>query len=513
LNPRQLLLEAFQSLADQSVSNDIQWKLNIPERLPQIRADAVRLRQVFLNLLSNARKYTESGEITLGAEVAPPQIHFWVSDTGLGIDPEQQERIFEPFVTIEENRRIAGGIGLGLSITRHLVALHGGTMKLNSRPKHGSTFHIYLPLPALDEAKPADQDDLSFVLLLISSHDEPTKEIIEMCQRQNLEIFQLRNNDDLETALSSTKPVALAWDLSSAQPGDWPLVRRLRHYPDLSRMPFILYGQLEKEQVGMTGFIVKSSNTETLLDAIIAMSPTQTSGPILIVDDDSQVREAHKTLVEEGLPGYPVCLAENGEVALTAMKKEVPSLVLLDLVMPNLSGTDVLDQMRADEKLRQVPVIILSNKIMTLEDVNRIERHTHVTLQSKGIWSETETITAMNRAIFGTDSLPAHTSGLVKQAIAFLHQNYTRPVTRWEIAEAVGVSEDYISRVFNRELNISPWDYLNRYRILQSKRLLLDTTDTIGAIAHQVGFKDQAYFSRVFHKVTGMSPQAFREIS
>ena len=193
------------------------------------------------------------------------------------------------------------------------------------------------------------------------------------------------------------------------------------------------------------------------------------------------------------------------------MEKEVPSLVLLDLVMPNISGADVLDQMRADEELRHVPVIILSNKIMTLEDVNRIERHTHVTLQSKGIWSEGETITAINRAIFGKDSLPVHTSGLVKQAIAFFHQNYTRPVTRWEIAEAVGVSEDYISRVFNRELNISPWDYLNRYRILQAKHLLMNTTDTIGAIARQVGFKDQAYFSRVFHKVTGMSPQAFRE--
>jgi AraC-like DNA-binding protein len=100
-----------------------------------------------------------------------------------------------------------------------------------------------------------------------------------------------------------------------------------------------------------------------------------------------------------------------------------------------------------------------------------------------------------------------------KQAIAYLHQNYTHPVSRWEVAEAVGVSEDYLSRIFNRELNISPWDYLNRYRVLQSKQMLLNTTDSIGAIAHQVGFKDQAYFSRVFHEVTGVSPQVFRETS
>ena len=520
LDPYQLLVDAFHDLADRSTSSDIQWKMNIPERLPQIRADAVRLRQIFLNLLSNAKKYTQSGEITLGAEVTPPQIHFWVTDTGLGINREQQERIFEPFVTLEENRRIAGGIGLGLSITRHLVALHDGTMKLDSQPNQGSTFHIYLPLPALsaaspwdDQTKPAKQDELSSVLLLISSSAEPTNEILEMCRKQNLEIFQLRNSEDLETALSTTKPVALAWDLSCAQANDWILVRRLRHYPNLSQAPFILYGQPSQAQVGMTGFVVKSSNTKTLLDAVIAMRPAQGTGPILIVDDDPQVRESHKKLVGEGLPNYPVRLAENGEVALAAMAKEVPSLVLLDLVMPNLSGADVLDQMRADTNLRQVPVIVLSNKVLSLDDVKRIESHTRVTLQSKGIWSNEETVAALNRAIFGTDNLPAHTSALVKQAVAYLQQNYTRPVSRWEIAEAVGVSEDYLSRVFNHELNISPWDYLNRYRVLQAKHLLLNTTETVGSIARQVGFKDQAYFSRVFHKVTGMSPQGFRDSS
>jgi YesN/AraC family two-component response regulator len=263
----------------------------------------------------------------------------------------------------------------------------------------------------------------------------------------------------------------------------------------------------------MTGFVVKSSNTKTLLDAVMAMNPLQGAGPILIVDDDAQIREAHKKLVEENLIGYSIRLVEHGEGALEVMEKEIPSLVLLDLVMPGLSGADVLDRMRANPKLRQVPVVVLSNKVLSLEDVKRLESHTRVTLQSKGVWSEEETVSALNRAMFNTDTLPAHTSALVKQAIAYLHQNYTRPVSRWEIAEAVGVSEDYLSRVFNRELGISPWDYLNRYRVLQSKQLLLNTTQSVGSIARQVGYKDQAYFSRVFHKITGTSPQEFRESS
>ena len=242
-------------------------------------------------------------------------------------------------------------------------------------------------------------------------------------------------------------------------------------------------------------------------------SPSQGEVPIFIVDDDVQMRETHQALVTDGFPGISIQLAEDGETALEIMEKEVPALVLLDLVMPNLSGADVLDQMRANEKLRQVPVIILSNKMMTLEDVKRIERHAQVTLQTKGIWSDAETTASMNRVIFGEDSLPVHTSGLVKQAIAFLHQNYTRPISRREIAEAVGVSEDYISRIFNREVSITPWDYLNRYRVLKSKNLLLNTTEPIGNIARKVGFKDQAYFSRVFNKISGMSPRAFQKES
>ncbi|MBN2258582.1 MAG: substrate-binding domain-containing protein [Anaerolineaceae bacterium] len=511
LDPYQIIQDAFRSFADQSTSGGVRWKLEMPERLPKLRADPVRFRQILLNLLSNAQKYTRQGEITLGVEVNPPDVHFWISDTGMGIDSEHKEQIFEPFVTIDDNRQIAGGIGLGLSIPRHLVALHGGSMTLDSIPGKGSTFHIYLPLPALDYATPKKQLDLSPVLLLISPCDQPAPEIVDMCKRQKLEIFPYQSTDDLESVLNQTNPVAIAWDLSNAQPGDWTLVRRIRNYPHLSQVPFILYGQLAETQVGMTGFLTKSANTTSLHEAILAMKPSQGTGPVLIVDDDPRERQLHKKVVESGLPGYPILMAENGEMALELMAREAPSLVLLDLMMPNLSGADVLDRMRADANLRLVPVIVLSKKVLTLEDVKRIEKHTRVTLQSKGIWSEEETATALNRAIIGVDTLPAHTSAFVKQAIAHMQQNYARPISRWEIAEAVGVSEDYLSRVFNQELKLSPWDYLNRYRVLQSKYLLLNTTQSIGAIASQVGFKDQAYFSRVFHKITGMSPQAFRE--
>ena len=531
LDPHPLFEEAFHAIADHHIEPDIEWQLSLPPRLPLIRADAVRLRQILLNLLSNARKFTERGRIELGAEVAPPYIHFWVSDTGWGIQPEQQERIFEPFVTMEYrsggSRRISGGIGLGLSITRRLVALHGGKMTLDSEAGKGSTFHIYFPLPALQPAAlPSSQahskDNAQPVLLLLSSSAQPAAEIEALCQRQNMQICLVSTLDELDAALANTHPLATAWDLINARPGDWNLMRRLRNHPIASQSPFILYGQIPEIvpadlspasglAMGMTGFVLKSPNQQTLFDTINTLCPADTTGAILIVDDDPEVRAAHQIWVERGLPGCSILLAEDGESALSLMEAETPALVLLDLVMPGLSGADVLDQMRATPRLQQVPVVILSSKLLGLEDVKRLEHHARVTLQSKGIWSEAETISALNRALFGTEILPPHTSALVKHAVAYLHQNYSRPLSRWEIAEAIGVSEDYLTRVFNRELEISPWDYLNRFRILRAKTLLRGTSRSIAEIAHLVGFKDQAYFSRVFNKQSGVSPQGYRD--
>ena len=193
------------------------------------------------------------------------------------------------------------------------------------------------------------------------------------------------------------------------------------------------------------------------------------------------------------------------------VSKETPSLVILDLMMPEMDGFDVLDWMRADEKVRQVPVLILSSCLLNLDDIKRIEQHALVTLQSKGILSEDETVASLHRAILSSDTLPQHTSVLAKRAVFYFQQNYNRPLSRWEVAEAIGASEDYLSRVFHREMGISPWEYLNRYRILQAKELLRCTDDRIKTVARRVGFTDPAYFSRVFRKVVGTSPSAYRK--
>jgi len=215
-------------------------------------------------------------------------------------------------------------------------------------------------------------------------------------------------------------------------------------------------------------------------------------------------------VVSKGLGEPVIKSAANGKAAIDIMRNEIPNLVILDLMMPEMDGFGVLEHMRTDPHLFQVPVIILSNKQLDSEDIKRLEKYSRVVLHTKGILSEEELVTAFHRNLFGSEDLPAQTGMLVKQALAYIHQNYTRPIARWEIAKGVGVSEDYLSRVFLLEMNISLWDYINRYRIYHAQQLLRYSADSVQSIARQVGFKDQAYFCRVFHNLTGVSPTAYR---
>jgi signal transduction histidine kinase/DNA-binding LacI/PurR family transcriptional regulator/AraC-like DNA-binding protein/ActR/RegA family two-component response regulator len=518
MDPRPILEDVYRDFSGRpGTRGGVEIRLEAADRLPVIRADAVRLRQILFNLMSNAVKFTEKGVITLSAEVVPPYLRFSVADSGPGIPADMRERIFEPFVTAEHGREPGGGIGLGLSIARHLAALHFGALSLDCPAGGGSIFSVRLPLPDLSGKTVREPENNEPVLILISAEEEPPREIAEFCRRAGLAVLRLRADEDWEGKLGGVRPAALAWDMADADPREWPLVRRLRHHPRLFQAPVVLYGRGSAcassggdEGFGMTGFLPKAAADNTLFDLIDAARPAGSGGPILIVDDDPDERSSEEALVGRALPGFPVRAVEDGAAALKAMEEEVPGLVLLDLAMPHIDGIEVLEKMRSDPRLLHVPVIVLTNRVLDDAAVRRLESHALVMLQNKGVWTNGEAAAALNRQFFGTESLPPHTGALTKRALAWLANNHARNITRWKLADAVGASEDYVSRVFHKELGITPWEYLNRYRVHRAKKLLRTTSDGIKAIASAVGFKDQAYFSRVFRKLTGMSPQAYR---
>lgn len=147
MDPRGLIAQAFEAMTNsRSTHNQVSWRLQLPDRLPKIYADPVRLRQILLNLLSNAGKFTAKGSITLGAQAEQDHLHIWVEDTGSGISPELQERIFAAFSTADLPKRPEQGVGLGLRVTHELVKMHNGSITLDSLPGIGTTFHVSLPL-------------------------------------------------------------------------------------------------------------------------------------------------------------------------------------------------------------------------------------------------------------------------------------------------------------------------------------------------------------------------------
>jgi signal transduction histidine kinase/AraC-like DNA-binding protein/ABC-type sugar transport system substrate-binding protein len=515
LTTRPFLEEVFRSVAEIGAGqNDVEWQLQLPGRLPMIEADPLRLRQILLNLLGNARKFTNAGQITLGGEVALPYLHIWVSDTGSGIPIALQEHIFEPFVTGKRAGEHSEGIGLGLCITRQLVELHRGSISLESQPGMGSTFHVYLPLPSLRGQLASPSPSAQPVLLLISSHDQAPPSILELSERQQLSIWRLRAEDDLNSLMALIRPAALAWDMSAANAGEWLLIQKLRSHPQWCQMPFILYNHehdaTTKSSSGLTNFLLKPWSSRTLSDAIGALRPIEPGGSILIVDDDPQAREMYQRLIAAELPDYSAHTADGGAAALAFLAHTTPSLVILDLLMPDVDGFSVLAHMRSDRRTRHIPVLVISGQMLSLKDVERLD-HALVTFHSKGMLSEQETSARVQRALTDHNALSQSTSTLVKRAVAYMQQHFARDISRQEIAGAVGISQNYLSRIFQHELGISPWEYLSRYRIRQAQNLLRDTTDSITDVSAQDGFEDPAYFSRVFRKQIGHSPQHYRE--
>jgi signal transduction histidine kinase/AraC-like DNA-binding protein len=416
--PSAFLEEVFQRASSHPTTRPgVGWRLAVPPRLPLIHADPVRLRQVLDNLLNNARASTTSGEIVLGADVEADVLHLWVQDTGEGIPADQRERVFDPFVTGGGRAGRHRGIGLGLTITRRLVALHGGTLVVDSDVGRGSTFHVHLPLPS--------------------------------------------------------------------------------------------HGAVAPGNVSVLG---KPAAGEAVLGAIEALHPAQPSGTVLIVDDDPRARTFYSQLVNQALPACAPRTATNGAEALRILEEEQepPALVILDVVMPEIDGFTVLERLRADRRTRHVPALVVSGRLLSANDLQRLD-HARVLYQTKELLSPSETSSVMLGLASGYTVLPQATSAVVKRALVYVHEQYSRSLARHDVAAAVGVSESYLSQIFHRELGLSPWDYLSRLRIHVAKELLSSTCESITAVAGRVGFDDAAYFSRVFHKLVGESPHSYRQ--
>jgi signal transduction histidine kinase/DNA-binding LacI/PurR family transcriptional regulator/AraC-like DNA-binding protein len=517
----EVLLEAAvigESLARQK---QLDWQFNVSGDLPPVHADRTRLRQVLLNLLNNAVKFTASGHVALQARVQDDQITVSVRDTGLGIPPEDHQAIFDEFQQSERTvSRGHRGMGLGLAISRRLIELHGGTIGVLSSGKEGlgSTFYFTLPVAGEQRVEAATgRSDVESVLLLTRDH-RASQDLRQHLRQRGFAIETLVL-DGLEHWLDrvlAARPNAVILDGTLASEHGWSIAKALKEHPSTEQIPVVLYSLVPGGQTGSVveiDYLAKDASISDLARALRRYglhhpSEAETKS-VLIVDDDPAFLELYHSIIQQHLPGCEIMRAQDGQVALQALCQRLPDLILLDLLMPKMSGFEFLERMRAQEGTRSIPVIVLTGQTLSEGLIARLNQGVGAIL-NKGVFSPQETLTHIETALSRGKAIGDEAQRLVRRAMAWMHARFAEPISCAKLAESLHVSQDHLIRCFREEFGLTPVVYLKRWRIQQAKEMLETTDKSVTAVALAAGFSSQSYFSRVFKAQVGVSPTAYR---
>jgi AraC-like DNA-binding protein len=499
-------------------SKGLTWRAEFPPVLPLVSGDAARLQQVTLNLVSNAVKFTSQGEVALMVELADDQVTVSVCDTGLGVPLAEQEAIFDEFRQSERTvSRGFGGLGIGLAICRQLIEMHDGKLGVSSSGSEngGSTF--YFTLPVLEAPSIAPQAAPSQSVLVLTSLAERAARLREhlVTEGFQVEILGIDESPDWLTNVLTAPPGAVVLDIPVAERG-WELMELLKNNPATQDIPVIFYSFLQEQSSGSMlalDYLTKPIVGEALNGALerFGLSASGSNGDctILLADDDPEILEMHARMVQEHVPHCRVLRAANGRIALELMQKTIPSLVLLDLMMPELGGTGVLRAMQEDERLRSVPVVVLTAQTLSQDEMAGLNQGVTAVL-SKGVFTADETLVHIDQALSRSKRLGSENQRLVRKVMAYMHEHYSETLSRERLASYAGVSERHLNRCFVQETGLAPGSYLNRYRIQKARCMLVESDLSITKIMGAVGFSDSSYFTRVFRREVGMTPSEYQ---
>ena len=425
-----------------AAAKGLSWAVDIPETGPWLWADRTRVRQVALNLINNAVKFTEQGSISLKIRLDTDSATVLVSDTGLGVAPDEQAVIFDEFRQSQRSVSLGyGGIGLGLAISKRLVEMHGGSIGVlpNQEFGRGSIFFFTLPL---------------------------TKAAANV--QSGREIFT-----------THCPPVAN------------PLMQPVQNRPGIPDA-FGLASEFTPHGQGSDSNLTRCT--------------------ILVVDDDPGTRDMYARIVQLQSVANHILTAGSGRNALAILQRELIDLVVLDLQMPDLDGFSVLEAMRDNKATRAIPVIVVTGTILNEAEMARLNRGVATVLE-KGMFSIDETVAHISATLEHQRRLSNEAQRLVRKAMAFIHEHVSEPISRREIAKHIHITENHLTFCFRQELGITPIEYVQRYRVNLAKQMLKDDERAIKNIAFDVGFSDSGYFSRIFKRITGVSPETFRRTS
>jgi signal transduction histidine kinase/CheY-like chemotaxis protein len=348
----------------------------------RIMADPGRLKQILLNLLSNAIKFTnDGGQVHVSARRQGALVRFEVTDTGIGIAAEDQKRLFVEFQQLSAGMdRRQQGTGLGLALSKRLVELHGGKIGLRSAPKQGSTFWFTIPVatdkgPIVEQPIPEPEADATGPLVLVVEDDPMAIDLLVHYLRSAGYRTEVANEGDeaLEKA-KRLQPVAITLDVLLPKLDAWEVLTQLKQDTETANIPVVVVSAIDERSrgraLGAADYFVKPVSRDALISRLNRYAFTtkvkERDVKVLLIDDDLEALELLAKILEP--LGFTVIKAKGGEEGIQLARQRGPDLVILDLLMPGLSGFEVVKVLKADLYTRAIPVLILTAKDMSAQD-------------------------------------------------------------------------------------------------------------------------------------------------
>lgn len=341
-----------------------------------IYADETRVRQIITNIAANAVKFTHEGGITVRASVVTDGVQFAIADSGIGISPEAYERVFAEFEQLDSSTtRVYEGTGLGMAITKRLVEMHEGRIWLESAVERGTTFYVTIPArePTIADSDEALGAPHAATVLVIDDSAEARLLLHDILSAAGYRVVTANSGLAGLARAREIQPDLITLDVIMRGMDGWQVLRALKDDVRTRVIPVVIVSTVDNRplaiSLGASSAIAKPLDRGELFRVLRQTLLSEEAGaPILVVDD----REDDRALVRDMLEsqGYSVTCAASGREALAWLDMHDPGLVLLDLMMPDISGFEVLARMRQNERLLYTPVIVLTAK--TLSDDERV---------------------------------------------------------------------------------------------------------------------------------------------
>ena len=374
----QIINQAVVSFQGQYQEKGLELIWEEPEGLPDARGDAARVAQVLSNLLANAWQYTPSGgTVVISVHGVDGFLQTDISDTGIGIAPDDAARIFDRFYRADHPLvRDAEGTGLGLSIVRMFVEMLGGQIWVESELGKGTTFSFTLPLTSTDLPEPAlgiMTTDLPVgvarrqKILVVEDDRDLALLLRRQLESEGFQVLLAGTGEDALWLARETQPHLITLDIMLPDLDGFVVLEQLKANPLTSGIPVVIVSVLAESEkgfaLGAVDYVVKPFVEQELLDAVHgALSYLETSQPyrLVVADDDQEMlAQMEQALV---LHGYEVWTATDGQEALDAVQEIHPDLVLLDVGMPTMDGYEVVRCIRRDDQTRDIPIIVVTDR-------------------------------------------------------------------------------------------------------------------------------------------------------